>query len=81
MTVTGWTLQDLDGNVYEFRREQRIFSNSEVTIYTRAGQDTPIALFWGLDEAIWEPGDVVTLRDNNDRVQAILRIPADADLP
>ncbi|MDQ7026343.1 MAG: lamin tail domain-containing protein [Anaerolineae bacterium] len=80
VTVTGWTLEDLDGNVYEFRSQQRIFSNSEVTIYTRTGQDTPIALFWGLDEAVWQEDDVVTLRDENGRVQAIFRIPADIDL-
>lgn len=80
VTVTGWTLEDLDGNIYEFRSQQRIFSNSEVTIYTRTGQDTPIALFWGLDEAVWQENDVVTLRDENGRVQAIFRIPADIDL-
>jgi hypothetical protein len=80
VTVTGWTLEDLDGNVYEFRSQQRIFSNSEVTIYTRTGQDTPIALFWGLDEAVWQENDVVTLRDANGRIQAIFRVPADIDL-
>jgi hypothetical protein len=80
VTVTGWTLEDLDGNVYEFRNEQRIFSNSEVTIFSRTGQDTPIALFWGLDEAVWQENDVVTLRDANGDVQAIFRIPADIDL-
>lgn len=81
VTVTGWTLSDLDGNVYTFRNEQRIFSNSEVTIFTRSGQDTPIALFWGLEEAVWQPGDVVTLRDADGDVQAIYRIEEDGDLP
>ena len=61
--VTGWTLTNADGNEYTFRAEQLIFSQTEVTIYTRAGQDTPIALFWGLDTPVWAEGDIVTLLD------------------
>lgn len=78
--ITGWTLTDLDGNEYTFG-QQRLFSNAELTIFTRAGENTPVVLFWGLDEAILgEVGDVITLRDANGRVQATLRLPAPQDL-
>jgi hypothetical protein len=76
VNVTGWTLSDLDGNVYTFE-EQIMFSNSDLTINTRAGDKTTIVLFWGLDEAVWQPGDIVTLRDDEGRVQATLRLPED----
>jgi len=79
VTITGWTLSDLDGNEYVFG-EQRIFSNSEVTVFTRTGQDTPIALFWGLDEPVWNANDVVTLRDSNGVVQATQRIDSPIEL-
>ncbi|MGB7342566.1 MAG: lamin tail domain-containing protein [Phototrophicaceae bacterium] len=78
--VAGWTLTDADDNEYTFE-ELLIFSNAEHTIYTRASQNTPIASFWGLEEPIWEVGDVVTLRDEDGNVQAVLRITGDTDAP
>lgn len=79
VNVTGWTLSDVDGNEYVFT-EQIIFSNQEVTVFTRSGQDTPVARFWGLDDAVWEAGDVVTLRNADGDVQATLRLQAPIDL-
>lgn len=81
INVTGWTLTDLDGTTYTFG-EQLIFSNTEVTIFTRAGQNTPIALFWGRDTAVWaDTGDIATLRDAQGRVQASERIEGSINLP
>jgi hypothetical protein len=77
--VTGWTVSDIEGNEYTFP-DQRIFGESELTLYTRTGQDTAVVRFWGEDESIWQPGDVVTLRDNDGRVQASYRIEQPIDL-
>jgi hypothetical protein len=61
--------------------QQLLFSNAEVTIYTRSGTNTPIALFWGLDEPVWgDAGEILTLRDANGDVQASLRLSAPIDL-
>ena len=79
INVTGWTLTDAQGNEFAFP-EQLLFSNAEVTIYTRSGTNTPVALFWNLDEAVWEEGDVLTLIDSTDQVQATLRLPDEIDL-
>lgn len=79
VNVTGWTLSDDDGNEFTFP-EQLLFSNAEVTINTRAGENTPIALFWGLDTPVWDEGDILTLRDNTGNVQATLRLPAPVGL-
>lgn len=71
--MTGWTLADGDGNIYTFP-EQRLFTNGSVTVYTRLGDDTPIARFWGRNQAVWgEPGDAVTLYDANGVAQSSLR--------
>ncbi|MCS6836288.1 MAG: lamin tail domain-containing protein [Anaerolineae bacterium] len=80
VNVTGWRLSDGQGNTFVFP-EQLIFSNGEVTIYTRAGQKTPIVLFWGLDRAVWEAGDVATLSNPQGVVQASFRVPSPSDLP
>jgi LysM repeat protein len=72
--ITDWVLTDADGNEYTFG-EQLIFSNSELTLYTRTGQDVPIARYWGLETAVWQAGDVVTLVDADGNVQASYRVP------
>jgi hypothetical protein len=78
--MTGWSLRDAEGNAYTFG-EYILFSNSSVTVYTRAGQNTPAALYWGRDTAVWgEQGDVVTLADAQSRVQATARLSSLIDL-
>ncbi|MBZ0294216.1 MAG: lamin tail domain-containing protein [Anaerolineae bacterium] len=72
--MTGWTLADGDGNIYTFP-EQRLFTNGSVTVNTRRGDDTPIARFWGRNQAVWgEPGDTITLYDANGVAQSSLRL-------
>ncbi|MGB1285532.1 MAG: LysM peptidoglycan-binding domain-containing protein [Aggregatilineales bacterium] len=77
VNMTGWTLIDAEENEFAFN-EQLIFSNTEITIYTRAGQDTPIALFWGLDTPLWAEGDIVSLVNERGDVQATIRLDASA---
>jgi hypothetical protein len=77
VNATGWQLMDLEGNVYTFG-ELLIFSNTEITIYTRAGRSTPIALFWGLERPVWQAGDVVTLTDARGQILATEYV---SDLP
>ena len=72
--LTGWTLRDLDGNVYTFP-EGRLFNDSIIEVRTQVGQNTPVLKFWGLTRPVWgDIGDVVTLTDKNGNVQATLRL-------
>jgi hypothetical protein len=74
VNLTGWTLRDAEGNTFTFR-EFILFSNAEVTIFTRAGQNTPVALYWGRDTAVWgDAGDVAILSDARGNVQASTRL-------
>lgn len=75
LNLTGWTLSDGEGNSFVFD-ERRLFSGATIRINTRAGQNTPVELFWGQQQAVFAPGDVVILADNNGRVQATLRLPS-----
>ncbi|MCA9905193.1 MAG: lamin tail domain-containing protein [Anaerolineae bacterium] len=72
--IANWTLSDDDGNTYTFA-EQRLFTNAQITLYARIGTNSPVALYWGRDQAVFEPGDVITLRDAAGAVQATYRIP------
>ena len=77
LNLSGWTLSDGDGNTFVFPDERRLFSNASLTINTRSGQNTPVVLHWGLDQAVFgELGDVIVLADEDGEVQATLRRPA-----
>jgi len=80
VNLKGWTIETSSGNVYTFA-ERILFSNGLVTVYSRVGQDTAIALFWNRTQPAFQPGDVVTLKDSNGKVQGSYRLPAPVSLP
>ncbi len=68
--LQGWTLEDGAGNVFTFP-QQRLFAGGQVMVFSRSGNNTPNALFQGLDAALWrEDSGVAMLRDENGEVQA-----------
>jgi hypothetical protein len=59
--LTGWTLSTSRGVTYTFGSV--VFpNNSFINIYTTSGVDTPTSLFWNQLEAVWQVGDVATLK-------------------
>jgi len=72
--LRGWTLYDTEGNIYTFP-DYRLFPGAGVRVFTRMGENTPVALFWGETQAIWQPGDVISLANANGVVQSTLRVP------
>jgi hypothetical protein len=73
--LSGWTLRDTEGNVYTFPNERRLFQGGLLTVYSRVGEDTAIALFWDRTEPVWSSGEIVTLIDNQGRAQSVFEIP------
>ncbi|GAB4571714.1 MAG: hypothetical protein Kow0077_09150 [Anaerolineae bacterium] len=73
VALRGWTLYDTQGNIFTFP-DYRLFPDAGVTVFTRVGENTPVALFWGETRAVWQPGDVVSLADANGVVQSTLRV-------
>ncbi len=73
INLTAWILTAADGSSFSFP-EFVLFSNAEITLYTRSGADTGDALFWGKDQPVWQDGDVLTLTDSAGQVQASIRI-------
>lgn len=77
VNLTGWTLRDLDGNVYTFP-ETRLFNDGLLEVWTQVGENTPLRRYWNLTRPVWgDPGDVITLEDATGAVQATLRISGD----
>ena len=71
--MAGWTIENGEGSVYMF--PEFILHRGAVSVNTRAGADTVIDLFWGLDHPLWKPGTTITLRDAAGAVQSIFTIP------
>jgi LysM repeat protein len=79
--LSGWTLSRDDETVYTFPNERRLFQGGSLTVFTRVGDDTPIALYWDRDRAVWSSGVSVTLSkpdtngDGLGEAQSVFTIP------
>ena len=73
LNLEGWTLVDEGGATFTFP-EFYMPRDSRVRVYTRAGTNTPAALYWGRDAPVWSAGEAVTLNDPLGMVQAIERV-------
>ena len=74
--MQGWTLSDAGGNVYTFANF-RLWKGGSAIVHTRIGEDgnPPANFYWGKLEALWEPGEVATLRDDEGQVVDTYTVP------
>jgi len=79
VALQDWELLDEGGHVYTFAAVT-LYGSSEagspsILVHTETGQNGASNLYWGQEEAVWEPGETVTLRDAEGSVQATYVIP------
>lgn len=75
LDLTGWRLEDGQGHAFVFPA-LRLQSQGAVEVWTRAGEaNSPVALFWGLDQAVWRSGAQLTLRDAGGQVVRTYTVP------
>lgn len=79
VNLQGWTLSNEQGESFRFP-EFRMQQGSLVRIYSRQGQNTPAALYWGRETPAWTTGETVTLSDSTGQVQASFRVGETAPL-
>lgn len=72
--LQGWTLRTSAGDIYTFPNKL-LFSQASVTVNTRTGTDTPIALFWNRAQPTFSSGTTVTLSDNAGEAQSVYTVP------
>ena len=73
--LSGWTLRDAEGNAYIFPNGLQLYQGGSLTVFTRVGDDTPIALYWDRQQAAYTSGEAVTLADREGRAQSIATVP------
>lgn len=74
LSLANWKLTDDDGNSYLFP-DLVLNKGSAVQLYSRAGSDSVIELYWGQNQAVWQTGEQVTLLDPLGNVRAMYIIP------
>ena len=52
----------------------RMQPGSLVRIFSRQGQNTPAALYWGRELPAWRDGETITLLDSTGQVQSTFRV-------
>ena len=75
VALLGWKLADRNGHVYTFG-QATLFGNSvDILVHTPRGLNGATDYYWGLAEAVWEPGELVTLLDSKENIMATYEIP------
>jgi len=77
LALVGWRLEDDQGNVFVFPQfpQLTLFPGGAVNIYTRAGVNSVVELYWGLSLPVWASGTTVILRDAQNNVRATYVVP------
>lgn len=73
-SLDGWQLKDQHGDAFTFP-ELTLLSGGGVNVYTGAGENTVESLYWGLNAAVWNSGEVVALVDSTGTIQASYTVP------
>ncbi len=66
VSLEGWTLADQDGLVFRFPPVM-LYAQGSLFVWTRSGTPTAVDLYWGLERAVWEPGEIAVLKDAQGR--------------
>jgi hypothetical protein len=74
LPLAGWRLDDSQGNAYTFPALD-LNPGGAVQVHTGLGDNTPIDLYWGRDNPVWQVGKTVTLRDDQDNIRSTYVIP------
>ena len=72
--MAGWSLYDGEGNTFTFPGFT-LYRGGGVNVYTRAGSNSVINLYWGMDEPLWTPGKAITLLDDKGEVHSTFQVP------
>ena len=74
VSLAGWLLEDEDGHTYVLPA-LTMFTGGAVTVYSRAGTNTVVELYWGMHDPVWSEGEKALLIDPNGDVQAVYTVP------
>ncbi len=74
LPLEGWRIETNDGLVYIFPNIT-LFEYGAVDLYSRAGINSVVALYWGRSTPVFQSGDRAVIYDAEGNVQAVYSIP------
>ncbi|HBX68592.1 MAG TPA: hypothetical protein DEH25_04210 [Chloroflexi bacterium] len=74
LSLEGWQLKTSDGLAYNFPKIT-LFEYGAVDLYTRAGINSVVALYWGRSNPVFQSGSQAVIYDADGNVQAVYSIP------
>ena len=77
LSLVGWRLEVESGEIFIFPQfpQMTLFGGGAVNVYTKAGVDTVVDIYWGLENALWTSGATVTLRDTLGNIRDTYSVP------
>lgn len=75
IALQDWRLEDEAGHQYAFGQVTLFGDGAAILVHTTTGVDGPTDLFWGESEALWSPGNTVSLRDAEGTLRASFVVP------
>lgn len=74
VSLAGWRIQADDGSEYVFP-QLTLNKGGSVNVHTAPGQNSVVDLYWGSNQAVWEPGSQVILLDPQGQEHVIFIVP------
>jgi hypothetical protein len=74
LLLEGWRLEDEDRNGFDFPLLE-LYKGGGVNVWTTAGSNSVVDLYWGLQAPVWESGERVTLKDAQGNVRDTYEVP------
>ncbi len=74
LSLEGWRVETNNGQVYTFPKIT-LFEYGAVDLYSRAGINSVVALYWGRSTPVFQSGDQAVIYDAEGNVQAVYSIP------
>ncbi|MBX3056075.1 MAG: lamin tail domain-containing protein [Anaerolineae bacterium] len=75
IALLGWKIVDQQNHFYTFKQVTLFGDGAGILFHTGAGRDGATDVYWGRTEAVWEPGELVTLLDGQDGIIATFTVP------
>jgi LysM repeat protein len=63
LLLSGWQLEDEQGNVFVFPYIELVKDGFELEVFTKDGTNSANKIYWGLSQPVWSTGERVILRD------------------
>jgi LysM repeat protein len=74
LALSGWQITDGAGSTFTFP-QFILRSGGQISVYTRAGEPSVTALYWGLAAPLWQRGKTATILDAQGNTRATFTIP------